>query len=312
MTDLKKILVTGGLGFIGTNFVNHLIANNFTVFNVDKATYASSDFLNIKYQSHCNYKYFCEDISDETTMDELIADISPDVIINLAAESHVDRSIESPRQFLQTNILGTYSLLEAIRKNFEKNKNVRFIQVSTDEVFGSINEPGEFNEKSPINPSSPYSASKASGDLLTSAWFKTFRLPVIITNCSNNYGPFQSPEKFIPKTIVSILEGQDICIYGDGKNARDWIHVDDHSRALLKVLSQGVIGSRYLIGQSQVQSNLDVAGKICDVFVLDYPKTNHQDLSVVGIALDMIIVMQSMEAISLKVELAVLIDFDME
>jgi len=240
-----KLLITGGLGFIGTNFIKHWFANHpqDSIINLDKMTYAANPRNLVEFESNQNYKFVKGDILDEKLVDELVSQV--DAIVHFAAESHVDRSIDDPSLFVRTNVLGTYNLLMAAKK-YQK----RFHHISTDEVFGTIelDSSDQFNENTPYDPSSPYSASKASSDHLVRSFFKTFGLPVTISNCSNNYGPYQHPEKMIPRSITSLLSGGKIKIYGQGLNFRDWLHVEDHCRAIEMILLNGKIGETYCIG----------------------------------------------------------------
>ena len=245
----KKILVTGGAGFIGSAMVRHLIdRTNSTVINVDKLTYSGNLQSLESVKNNKNYFFENVDICNINDLDRVFNVYQPDVIAHLAAESHVDRSIDSPAEFIQTNVIGTFNLLESAKGYWEelkghKKENFRFLHVSTDEVYGDLEGTNDFfTETSPYDPSSPYSASKASSDHLVRAWFRTFGLPAIITNCSNNYGPCQFPEKLIPHIILSALKGEKLPVYGDGKQIRDWLYVDDHVRALIEVLLKGTPG----------------------------------------------------------------------
>ena len=263
-----KILVTGGCGFIGANFIIHAIKNaGHTVLNYDKLTYAGNTDNLLTIKDNKNYKFIIGDICDFTAISDAIFSFKPDVIIHFAAESHVDRSIDSPLNFVETNIMGTATLLSSALKYFEtKNKpDFRLLHVSTDEVYGSLTMNGYFTEKTPYDPSSPYSASKASSDHLSRAWHKTFGLPVIITNCSNNYGPFQFPEKLIPLVIANCFDEKPLPVYGKGLNIRDWLYVEDHCDALQAVLNNGVIGETYNIGGNNEISNIDIVKNICAV-----------------------------------------------
>ena len=250
-----KLLVTGGAGFIGSNFVRHIVKkySNYSVVNLDLLTYAGNLENLDDIKDFPNYKFLKGDITDEKLIDEITVDM--DVVINFAAESHVDRSIEGPSVFIKTNVIGTQILLEASKKN----KVNKFIQISTDEVYGTLGETGYFSEKSPILPNSPYSASKAGADLIARSYFKTYGFPVIITRCSNNYGPNQFPEKFIPLLITNAFEGRELPIYGDGLNVRDWIHVKDHCEAIDVVLHKGKDGEVYNIGGNCEKENIDIA-----------------------------------------------------
>lgn len=253
-----KLLVTGGAGFIGSNFIHfiHSEHQNWEVINLDKLTYAGN-LKNLEGLDGDHYHFVKGDIADPEVVNKLIGE-GPDVIVNFAAESHVDRSIDDPAPFIENNIKGTQVLLEAARRRGVK----KFIQVSTDEVYGSLGPNGIFRENSPVAPNSPYSASKASADLLCRAYFKTYRLPVIITRCSNNFGPRQFPEKFIPLTITNAIKNKPIPLYGDGLNVRDWLYVIDHCRALEAVILNGREGEVYNIGGGRELTNLELAGEI--------------------------------------------------
>ena len=269
-----NILVTGGYGFIGSNLIKKLLLNkNYQIFNIDKLGYASNinsiaDSLNLNNQER--YKFYKVDLKNFHELCEIINLIKPDLVMHLAAESHVDRSINSPWEFIESNVIGTYNLLEASRSyinklNGGKKSNFRFHHISTDEVFGSLSDIGTFSEKTPYDPRSPYSASKASSDHLVRAWHHTYNFPIIITNCSNNFGPWQYPEKLIPLTISKAINLQTIPIYGDGSNVRDWLFVDDHVDALIISATKGEIGETYCIGGFGERTNLQVVKKICDM-----------------------------------------------
>ena len=264
-----RFIVTGGAGFIGSAVVRKLAENGeHEVLNIDKLTYAGNIENLANVENYENYSFVQEDICNQSEMLRLMQAFEPDVVMNLAAESHVDKSIDSPAEFIQTNVFGTYSLLEASRvywiNHLERKSNFRFHHVSTDEVYGDL-EPSDlpFEETSPYHPSSPYSASKASSDHLVRAWNRTFGLPVLITNCSNNYGPFQFPEKLIPHIILSALKGKPLPIYGDGSQIRDWLHVNDHANALILVAQKGRSGETYNIGGKNEVRNLQVVESIC-------------------------------------------------
>lgn len=268
----KKILVTGGAGFIGSAFIRYVIKNtNYYIFNIDKLNYASN-LQNLK-DIESSKRYFFEklDISNASKIQKILKKFQPDIILHLAAETHVDRSIDSPIEFLKTNVIGTFTMLEETRKyysNLSKNKkkNFRFHHVSTDEVFGDLRGKNDlFKEETSYAPSSPYSASKASSDHFVRAWQRTFKLPTLITNCSNNYGPYQYPEKLIPLVIMNALNGNELPVYGNGKQIRDWLYVDDHAKALLQVALYGKIGETYNIGGHNEIENIEVVKKICNI-----------------------------------------------
>ena len=269
---MKKILITGGAGFIGSAVIRHIINNtNYTVINVDKLTYAGNLESLTSIEMDARYTFKQADICDASEIKGVFNNYQPDAVMHLAAESHVDRSIDAPNEFIQTNIVGTYTLLEEARcywSNLDSNKkdNFRFHHVSTDEVYGDLEGTDDlFTEETPYAPSSPYSASKASSDHLVRAWHRTFKFPTLITNCSNNYGPYQFPEKLIPLIILNALEGKDLPVYGNGKQIRDWLYVDDHARALLQVLHTGKIGNTYNIGGHNELQNIDVVKTICSI-----------------------------------------------
>ena len=266
-----KIIVTGGAGFIGSALIRYLI-NETThhVVNVDKLTYAGNLESLVSVSDSERYTFKKLDISDRECIEALIFEEKPDFIMHLAAESHVDRSIDAPFDFIQTNIVGTYTLLEAARKYWASlepslKESFRFHHVSTDEVYGDLNETDLFTENTPYAPSSPYSASKASSDHLVRAWHRTFGLPVVVTNCSNNYGPYHFPEKLIPLVILNALEGKTLPVYGDGLQVRDWLFVEDHARALFKVVSEGKVGETYNIGGFNERTNIEVVKTICEL-----------------------------------------------
>ena len=262
-----KILVTGGAGFIGSNLVHLLVAKGHQVLNIDKLTYAGNPRSLADLEGNPNHQLLQADICDAAAMRKAFADFRPDWVMHLAAESHVDRSIDGPGEFIQTNILGTYVLLQTAREyistfNFPLS-TFRFLHVSTDEVYGSLGETGLFTETTPYDPHSPYSASKASSDHLARAWRDTYGLPVIVTNCSNNYGPFQFPEKLIPVVILKALRGEPIPVYGKGENIRDWLYVEDHAEALLTAISKGKPGETYNIGGNNEMRNIDLVRLLC-------------------------------------------------
>jgi len=265
-----RILVTGGAGFIGSALIRHLILDTgHSVLNLDKLTYAGNLESLASVDDNPRYQFLQADIADRERVSEALLDFQPDAIMHLAAESHVDRSIDGPAEFVQTNIVGTYQLLEAARAYWqtlptERRAAFRFHHISTDEVYGDLHGVDDlFTETTPYAPSSPYSASKASSDHLVRAWQRTYGLPVLITNCSNNYGPFHFPEKLIPLVILNALDGKPLPVYGDGLQIRDWLFVEDHARALFKVVSEGRVGETYNIGGHNEQKNIDVVRGIC-------------------------------------------------
>jgi dTDP-glucose 4,6-dehydratase len=264
-----RIIVTGGAGFIGSAVCRHLVSDlGHDVLIIDKLTYAGNLASLATIASSGQYTFEKIDICDAGRIRAIFSDYCPDAIIHLAAESHVDRSIAAPNAFIQTNVVGTYVLLEAAREYLRDRKrlrtdNFRFIHVSTDEVYGSLGEIGLFSETTAYDPSSPYSATKAASDHVAKAWHRTFGIPVIVSNCSNNYGPYQFPEKLIPLTILNALHGKPLPVYGNGSNIRDWLFVDDHARALALLLERGVPGATYNIGARNEQRNIDVVRQIC-------------------------------------------------
>jgi len=262
-----NILVTGGAGFIGSNFLNLFVPNHqeYRFINLDKLTYAAN-LLNLKeVEKYTNYTFVQADVADYEQIEEVFKKYEPDVLIHFAAESHVDRSILGPAEFINTNILGTFNLLEVCRKYWGSFDNKLFLHVSTDEVYGSLSDTGLFTEETSYDPSSPYSASKASSDHLARAYFRTYGLPVKITNCSNNYGPYQFPEKLIPVMILNMLEGKPLPIYGKGENVRDWLYVTDHCEAIWTVMQKGKVGETYNIGGNNEWKNIDIVYEICEV-----------------------------------------------
>ena len=261
---MKKIIVTGGLGFIGSNLIELLLRKNFTVINIDKVTY-SSNFYNTKdFLKKKNYKFIKCDLNNKPRLSKIIYIHKPVCIFNLAAETHVDRSIDGPESFIKSNILGVFNLLEIFRKYSKKNKKTRLVHISTDEVYGDILK-GRSHEEFPYKPSSPYAASKAASDHLVSSYVRTYKIPAIVTNCSNNYGPKQHPEKLIPKLIYNILNNKSLPIYGNGKNSREWIYVEDHCEALLKVFQKGKIGEFYNVGSNKNLNNLEICNYLIKV-----------------------------------------------
>ncbi|MDC5105105.1 dTDP-glucose 4,6-dehydratase [Acinetobacter baumannii] len=267
-----KILITGGAGFIGSAVVRHIIQNTEDeVLNVDKLTYAGNLESLISVENNPRYQFSQTDICDRAALDKLFETFQPDAVMHLAAESHVDRSITGPYAFIETNVIGTYQMLEASRAywlslNDEKKAAFRFHHISTDEVYGDLEGTTDlFTETTSYSPSSPYSASKASSDHLVRAWNRTYGLPVLVTNCSNNYGPFHFPEKLIPLMILNALQGKSLPVYGNGQQIRDWLFVEDHARALYTVVTQGTVGETYNIGGHNEKANLDVVHAICDL-----------------------------------------------
>jgi dTDP-glucose 4,6-dehydratase len=269
----KTLLVTGGAGFIGTNFVRHVLTERPTwrIINLDALTYAGNlaNFQDLAPALAARHRFVHGAIQDSGLLEQLFTEESFDAIVHFAAESHVDRSILGPEAFVETNVMGTFRLLEASRKQWRsrgKLENFRFLHISTDEVYGSLGSEGYFTESTPYDPSSPYSASKAGSDHLVKAYFRTFALPAIITNCSNNFGPYQFPEKLIPLMILNLMEEKSLPVYGDGKNVRDWLYVIDHCDALIRVLEQGKPGETYNIGGGAERQNIEVVNLLCDLF----------------------------------------------
>ena len=263
-----KVLVTGGAGFIGSAVVRQAVREGLEIVNLDVLTYAAC-LENVASVSNApNYAFVEADITDRAALDAVFADHAPDAVMHLAAESHVDRSIDGPGAFIETNVTGTYTLLEAARAYWVrqgKPETFRFHHISTDEVFGSLGPEGQFTEDTPYDPRSPYSASKAASDHLVRAWHETYGLPVVLTNCSNNYGPFHFPEKLIPVVVLNALHGREIPIYGKGENVRDWLYVEDHADALLTVLRRGTVGRSYNIGGENEARNVDLVRMICAI-----------------------------------------------
>ena len=266
-----RIVVTGGAGFIGSAVIRRLIeCTDHQVFNLDKLTYAGNLASLAGCEKSARYHFERGDICDIPFVNRVFSEFDPDAIMHLAAESHVDRSIDSPADFIETNLVGTYVLLEVARKHWvelpsARKNTFRFQHISTDEVYGDVGGGSYFSEDSRYDPSSPYSASKAGSDHLVRAWGRTFGLPVLVTNCSNNYGPYQFPEKLIPLMILNALEGKRLPVYGDGSNIRDWLYVDDHAQALLTVLERGRIGETYMIGGNNERSNLEIVNQLCEI-----------------------------------------------
>jgi len=276
----RTIFVTGGAGFIGSAVVRHLLRDTYArVVNIDKLTYAANLESLPGATENVNYVFEKQCICDGPGLRRLFEKYQPDAVMNLAAESHVDRSIDGPGEFIQTNFVGTFTILhEALRHwrllSGEKRKRFRFLHISTDEVFGSLGDEGFFTETTAYAPSSPYSASKASSDHLVRAWHQTYELPTLVTNCSNNYGPYHFPEKLIPHMIIRGLAGESLPVYGDGKNIRDWLYVEDHAKALTLVLERGTVGETYNIGGRNERTNLSVVESICDLLDEISPSPN--------------------------------------
>ena len=284
---MKTILVTGGAGFIGSAVIRHIIAHtDYSVVNLDKLTYAGNLNSVADAARSERYRFIQADICDGAAMNSVFSEYRPDVIMHLAAESHVDRSIDGPGEFIQTNLVGTYTLLEAARQywlSLDKTAQTafRFHHISTDEVYGDLDGPeGLFTEQTAYDPSSPYSASKAGSDHLVRAWQRTYGLPVLVTNCSNNYGPYHFPEKLIPHIILNALAGKPLPVYGDGCQIRDWLYVDDHARALVKVLTEGKIGETYNIGGHNEKKNIEVVKAVCAI--LEELATNNSQSRAAG------------------------------
>jgi len=281
-----KILVTGGCGFIGSNFVHQQINNtDNTILNFDKLTYAGNPDNLTSIKQNPRYSFVQGDICDTALVSETISQFQPDAIVHFAAESHVDRSIDGPMDFVNTNILGTATLLNATRQYLEvrnqksEDNEFRFLHVSTDEVYGSLGDEGFFTESTAYDPSSPYSASKAGSDHLVRAWHRTYGFPALITNCSNNYGPYQFPEKLIPLMIANCVDEKPLPVYGEGLNVRDWLFVEDHCDAIYEVLQHGKIGDTYNIGGHNEIRNIDIVNTICSILDELKPRSNHQSYS---------------------------------
>lgn len=278
---MKTILVTGGAGFIGSALIRLLVSQGrYRVINLDKLTYAANPASLASVENEPNYLFEKADICDGLILNQLLAKYQPTAVIHLAAESHVDRSIDEPGEFINTNIVGTYTLLEVTYRYWkalprEAGDGFRFHHVSTDEVYGSLGLDQKFHEESPYRPNSPYAASKASSDLLVRAWHKTFGLPVIISNCSNNYGPYQFPEKLIPLMIIKAMAGEPLPVYGKGDNIRDWLYVGDHAEALLTILRRGQVGSTYNVGGNCEMTNLEIVHKLCRELDARFPDSPH-------------------------------------
>ncbi|WP_372807022.1 dTDP-glucose 4,6-dehydratase [Pontiella sp.] len=283
---MKKVVVTGGAGFIGSAVCRHLVSDKgCAVLNLDKLTYAGVPESLREIEDSGLYRFEKADVCDKAAVSAILSDFQPDAVMHLAAESHVDRSIDGPATFIETNIVGTYNMLECAREYWntlseEGKKAFRFHHISTDEVYGSLGEEGLFEETTPYDPRSPYSASKASSDHLVKAWFHTYGLPVVITNCSNNYGPYHFPEKLIPLVILNALDEKQLPVYGKGDNIRDWLYVEDHARALVTVVETGRLGETYNVGGRNERTNLEVVETICAILDELRPRTegSYQDL----------------------------------
>jgi dTDP-glucose 4,6-dehydratase len=277
----KKYIITGGAGFIGANFIHYLIQAEpeSKILNLDKLTYAGNSASLKTIEKHPRYSFIKGDICDDQLIEQIVNDFKPSTIVHFAAESHVDRSIEGPDSFIETNINGTYTLLKQTKAYWEElagqeKADFRFLHVSTDEVYGSLGGLGYFTEATPYAPNSPYSASKAASDHLVRSWYHTYGFPVLTTNCSNNYGPYQFPEKLIPVIIFNALKGMPLPIYGDGRNIRDWLYVTDHCKAIHQVIQSGKIGETFNIGGNNEKTNLQVVKTICDFLDKLEPKSN--------------------------------------
>ncbi|MFL6730899.1 MAG: dTDP-glucose 4,6-dehydratase [Sphingomicrobium sp.] len=285
-----RVIVTGGAGFIGSAVVRHLVLDKgYDVLNLDALTYAGNLDSLRSVKGKANYRFLHANICDRGAMDRAVGEFAPDRIMHLAAESHVDRSITGAAEFIQTNVMGTFNLLEAARGYWsrlepKRRPEFRFLHVSTDEVYGSLDQDGLFTEETPYDPSSPYSASKASADHLAKAWHRTYGLPVVVSNCSNNYGPYHFPEKLIPLTILNALNGEQLPVYGKGENVRDWLYVEDHARALDIIADGGRIGETYNVGGRNERRNIDVVQRICEVLDAIVPanRPRHELISFVA------------------------------
>ncbi len=282
-------IVTGGAGFIGSNFVRHALANSDArIVVVDKLTYAGNLESLADVSSHERFQFVKADIADRAAVEQIVREHHPDAILNFAAETHVDRSIDGPAAFVQTNLVGTFELLEASRQYLARlapaaRERFRFLHVSTDEVYGSLGPEGAFSETTPYEPNSPYSASKAGADHLVRAYHGTYRLPTLISNCSNNYGPYQFPEKLIPLMILNAAEGKPLPIYGDGGNVRDWLYVEDHCAGILGVLQRGAVGEKYNIGGDSERTNLEIVDAICEQLEAVLPAARNPALATAAV-----------------------------
>ena len=277
---IRRIVVTGGAGFIGSAVVRRLVAEGYEVTNIDKLTYSGNLASLRDVEGAANYRYHQADIVDQAAIGRILADARPDAIMHLAAETHVDRSIDGPAEFLETNVVGTFRLLQSALRYWRTLDKAaadrfRFHHISTDEVFGALGfDHEQFTEQTRYDPSSPYSASKASADHFVRAWNRTYGLPVVLSNCSNNYGPYHFPEKLIPLTILNALEEQELPVYGRGENVRDWLHVEDHARALELIVTRGAVGESYNVGGRCERSNLSVVQTICDALDARRPRAD--------------------------------------
>tara|TARA_Y100000590_G_scaffold403872_1_gene490937 strand:+ start:22 stop:1032 length:1011 start_codon:yes stop_codon:yes gene_type:complete len=264
---MKKVIVTGGSGFIGSNLVKFLLKKKYFVINIDKSSYSANPYNLKEINKNKNYKYYKIDINNKKKIFKILKKYNPSGIFNLAAETHVDRSIDNPGNFINSNILGVFNLLESLKKYIKKNKKkIKLVHISTDEVYGDIVNSKRTDEKFPYDPSSPYSASKAAADHLVKSFIRTYKIPAVISNCCNNYGPNQFPEKLIPKLIYNIINNKPLPIYGRGKNSREWIHVNDHCEALLKIFNKGKIGESYNVGTNQNIKNIEIAKKLLQMY----------------------------------------------
>ncbi len=283
-----KILVTGGAGFIGSNFLNLFVPRykNYHFINLDKLTYAANPLNLTELESLPNYTFVHGDITDYAWLENVFDNYSPELVVHFAAESHVDRSIIGPEAFVHVNVNGTFNLLEVCRKKWEKMGGKLFLHISTDEVYGSLGQTGYFTENMPYFPSSPYSASKASADHFVRAYYVTYGLPAIVSNCSNNYGPYQFPEKLIPLIILNALSGKQLPVYGKGDNVRDWLYVDDHCRALWELTQKGKLGETYNIGGNNEWKNIEIVEEICRLLAEETGKDKDEYLNLIAFVED--------------------------
>ena len=273
---MKKIIVTGGSGFIGSNLVKFLLKKKYFVINIDKLTYSANPYNLKEFNKNKNYKFFKIDINDRKKISNILNRFKPSGIFNLAAETHVDRSIDEPKNFIKSNINGVYNLLEVLKKYIKnKKRKIKLIHISTDEVYGDVNYGKRSDENFSYNPSSPYAASKACADHLIKSYIRTYKIPAIISNCCNNYGPNQFPEKLIPKLIYNIIKNKPLPIYAKGKNSREWIHVRDHCEALLKIFEKGKVGENYNVGTNQNFENISIAKKLMAIQIGIFKKKNN-------------------------------------